>query len=252
MHLDLEDLDPVPDNIEDILILGKGENTLSSATPVCDEVIEYEEYACLIRPVEETEKHYVDNYEEYNIVEKHLGFSESMFNINKRGYHIIAEMKERKMEGGVFKGELVETAFICLNNVVKARVSGTCTLMNELMCLLDEVLFMEVESLMHFYIGESEYTLAKVYYGQDDWMEEVKEQTFRFDIGTCLSEGEIMIILCFVNNYMHLLDRVQDYVDGSDVKSSIHTKITHMTNRIYEKLDRLKEKFLVIIGESIS
>jgi hypothetical protein len=268
--LDIDGLEPVPEDIENILLgytLQKDAHQELLETP--DE--KNGGLLCLVREhlnnkdesddeYNETSSSkssiqyhtYTDNYEEYTILEKHLEFSESIFNINTFGHYILSEIKDSKMEYGLFKDNLVETTFSTITNIIKAKISGTCTLMNELMCFLDEMLFVEVENVSSFYIDDAEFAITQVYYGQAEWLDARDQQKFKFTKDKPIFiEGEIMILMCFVNDYLSILDKIQEHIDTRHVKYSTHVKALKLITRIYEKIERLKDKLVDIINHSI-
>lgn len=297
LSLELDDIDPVPDNLEEILLLyhhdhackshihSTNNNDMQPSTPplvVGTPPEEKEEgLLCLVRETyssvssntidndvdnsktssscddydDNNTQHrlYKDDYEEYTILEKHLEFSESINILNNLGHYILLELKNKKVEGGLFKDAIVELTYSIIGNIIKAKISGTCTLMNELMCLLDEMLFAEVENVSHFYIDDKKFPVTQIYYGQEQWLDIHEQQKFVFISETSsLVEGEVMILLCFINDYMSLLDGIQEHIDSRQTKYSTHLKASRISTKIYEKLDRLKEKYLSIINKSIT
>lgn len=235
-------------NIESLLIAETasgetGRDESQNNTPRGDD--ENPHFAC------ELQWDYKDDYDDYNHVEKHVNFSENLYNLNKRGYYLMDELRRKKPEGDALLESIIGTLKITLKN----KLSGTCTLMNELYCYLDELLFTSIDedNINAFFIGEDAYPITKIYYGQESWIgESIYLQNYSFVKSKYIEEGEMMVIACFYNDYLTLLEKIMEYVEGVGIKCDSIRLLTTNIGKLTSILDRAKLIILDKIGSSIS
>lgn len=255
MFLDIEDISPVPVNIEELLGLGLRDEAIdhdpldnASHTSSSDTLSNSETASqhALYLYREQALKVSSNEYFEYNTLEQHVHFSKSLHRINYMGHYIGSELKMKKAE----MEPLVNLVQYTVNTTTRAKLIGTCTLFNELICYLDELLFADVEHLTHFYIEEDAYPITKVYYSQD-WIQDQEYSDFELEESCSLDEGEIMIIIVWINEYLSVIDSVSDYVDQSSTKYTTHMKLLVIIEKISERLEILKDRLYNVIRESI-
>jgi len=184
-------------------------------------------------------KLYKDDYDVYGQLEKHLSFSERLVFLNKRGHYLIDNIRKTKVSGNI----VVETVVMAIRHIVKCKTLGSCTLMNELYCYLDEAMFHDIEDEIDtFYVDDDSYPITTVYYGQEAWLGDVEVQEFQFSCGENFEEGELMILACFFNDYITLLEKILDNTDAQRVKTTV--------GKITSHIERAKSLIIETIGNS--
>ncbi len=197
---------------------------------------------------------YKDTYNAYSQVEKHIGFAESLYFLNKRGHYLLDEIRRTKFvtpdsprpgSGGEASTSeqldvLVDSVTYAIVSTVRARMMGTSTLMNELYCYLEEVMFQDVgdSDIEEFFILDDSYPLTAMYYSQETWVVDHGIQQFSFARDRKFEEGELMMIVCFFNDYISLLDKIAEYLDGG--KTEVHRRLEYTVGRISGIIERVK------------
>ncbi len=199
------------------------------------------------------QKDFKDNYNEYTILDSHIGFSDALFRINSQGNHLINELKNKK--NVLIPGDsLAEKAYFILKSVIKDKTFGTSNLMNELLYLLDELMIEQVKEITHFYIDDDEFPITKVYYGQKQWIGEDDEFVQKYELVKAtdgnLEEGEIMLLLCFLTNYLTITENIILFLD-SEKCTHIHDRLEMLLVKIENKLSGLKTQLYDIINKSL-
>ena len=194
---------------------------------------------------------YKDAYEAYNHIEKHQQFAETLYFLNKRGHYIIDELKRTKIDGfGNKIDPLVDSVIYAIVSTVRARQIGTSTLMNELYFYLEEVLFHDAVSIEEFYIDEDAYPLTAIYYGQERWIVDIDTQPFSFVRHPKLEEGELMLLACYFNDYLALLERITDHIESTGApRTESHKRLEYTMSRVSVLIDRVKQHLMRQIEE---
>lgn len=239
LDLDIESYDNV--NIEELLVAidSIDESHITVTTPRITDNNEIFGLAC----------DYKNDYDDYSHIERHIQFSESLYNINKRGIYILDQLKRKNDSAIIYS--LVTT----IKLTTKCKLMGTCTLMNELYCYLDQLIFSTIdENIINvFFIDDDAYPLTNVYYGQDRWLgDRVYFQAFEFDSNAEFNDSEMMIVACFFNDYMTILEKIIDYIETLSIhQDNIKQLITNI-GKIQCLLDRSKIMLLDTIGNNLN
>lgn len=192
---------------------------------------------------------YNNDYDDYSHIERHIEFSESLYNINKRGIYILEELKRKN------DSSLIDSMITTIKLTTKCKLMGTCTLMNELYCYLDQLMFSTIDenAINVFFIDDDTYPLTNIYYGQDNWLgDRLYFQAFEFDKRTEFNDSEMMIIACFYNDYMTLLEKIVDYIETLSIHQDTTKPLITNIGKITGLLDRAKVKLLDKIGNNIN
>ena len=244
LYLDIGDLAPV--NLEELV----SNNVSLPPAIACEsdgdqDIMGYD----LLRGID-----YKDDYDCYEKIKNHLGFSEDLHILNETGHYLISQLKEKADPiTHELSDPIVEYIYTSIKMSTKARNVGTGTFYNELLCVLDELLFSDVDDMDSFYLNETEYKLTSVYYGQEEWMEKYDIQRFQFSQSESLEEGEIIILMCYINDYTALIDRIQDHIDDiSGPKSLTCLKVSKISSKISTRLDKIKEHLSMLLTKFLS
>jgi len=240
--------------IEKTLFLEIGELSPVNLNELCEHLhlpstsedeIDYQSDYNLLRDID-----YKDDYDTYEKITNHIGFSEDLHILNEKGHYLISQLKEKADPvTHEFSDSIVENVYNSVKISIKARNVGTGTLFNELMCLLDELLFSDVEDDMEFFVlNDTEYKLTSIYYGQDEWMEKYTLQQFEFSKTPSLEEGEIMILMCYINDYTAFIDRIHDHME----LFSTSFKLSKITSKILIRLDKVKDQLSSLLTTYLS
>jgi len=242
LYLDIGDLAPI--NLDELILDPKAPSLSCSSEE--DEV--HENYN-LLREID-----YKDDYGNYEKIKNHLGFSEDLHILNETGQYLLSQLKEKADPvSHELNDSIVEYIYTSIKMSVKARNVGTGTFYNELLCVLDELLFHDVEDMDTFVLNETEHKLTSIYYGQEEWMEKYTLQRFEFSTHASLEEGEVMILMCYINDYNTLIDRIHDHIDDiSGAKSWISLKVSKITSKILSRLDKMKEYLSTLLANFLS
>lgn len=196
------------------------------------------------------EQDFLGEYEEYEKLEKHIEISYDIFKLESEGKHIMNEIKTKK---GIPEGSFQESIYTTIKGLMRAKLLGTGTLINELINLLDALLFSEIENMTHFYIDDGEYRLVDVYYGQELWItENFIQQQFELDgESKDFEEGEIMLVLCYINNYEKLLEYIVEHAENANVSPFLVRRLISITTQIQESYSKLKQTLTMKLSQTI-
>ncbi len=239
LFLDIGDLLPF-DNLEDLLSKGYPDEEQKKT----DDASEVDEDYKLLRDID-----YKDDYDDYVKINCHLGFSEDLHVLNEKGQYIVNQLKYKvDPDTHATIDVKVETIYNSIRQSIRSRNLGTSTFFNELMCVLDELLFNDVEDMEVFYLNDNEHKLTKIYYGQEEWAEDYEIQHFEFSKNSTLEEGEIMFLLCFVNDYIALLERVIDYIERISDENTASLKVSKIALKILSRLEKAKDLLTTLLS----
>ena len=196
------------------------------------------------------ETEFMSEYKEYEKLEQHIWISYEFYKLDKEGRHIMNEIKSKKK---VQEGSIGERILMAIKDMLKARMAGTGNLVNELYNLLDGLLFAEVETMKHFQIDDDEYRLTDVYYGQDTWISEnFRQQDFEFNAEIQgFEEGEMMLVLCYFNNYDSLMEHILEHLEGVSGSFFLKKKIMTIIGQIQEGYAKVRHRLTDMLSETI-
>jgi len=245
LYLDIGNL-PSLINLEELLAGSASDDDEKDEEPVGEKLEEEEAYK-LLRDVD-----YKNDYDSYEKIMCHIGFSEDLYVLNEKGQHIINQLK-KKADPVTHElvDSLVETTYNSIRQTIRARNLGTGTFFNELMCVLDELMFSDVEDMDSFYLDDNEHKLTKIYYGQEEWTKPYSMQHFEFSKKTDFEEGEIMILMCYINDYLALLDRVNDYIEEMPKQNTTCIKVSKTISKIFSRLEKIKDQLTMMLSNAL-
>jgi hypothetical protein len=196
----------------------------------------------------------MDDYNEYENVEKHISYSRSFHALNHKGWRLLKEMEAKKNINGRKKMLAnVNNIHHLIGNIVKPK-SLCNNLYSSLLYYLDELLFMDVLTINTFVIEDDVFPLSYVYFNTIDWIHE-DYNDFVLDKGICINETEAHLLNCFIDDYENFILGVQEDVLNSDYYKAkdamIVKKIKRIINRLKKRLIHLRAVVLRIIHKSL-
>jgi hypothetical protein len=195
-------------------------------------------------------------YQEYDIVEKHLYFSKKLNNLNYKGRRLMYELEVKKrLTNSKNKFiPLVKETFGILTTITKPK-SLCNNIYSSLLHFLDELLFMQVKTTDIFIIGDDEYPLSYIYFNHSEWIDD-ENQDFMLDDDPNINDLEALLINCYIDEYelvsleieTFLVDIMKEYwyVDRKMFK-----KMLRLLSKLKKRLLILKSKVLVIIYKTL-
>lgn len=196
----------------------------------------------------------MDDYNEYEKVEKHIDYSRSFHSLNHKGWRLLKEMEAKKNINGRKKMLAnVNNIHHLIGNIVKPK-SLCNNLYSSLLYYLDELLFMDVLAINTFVIEDDVFPLSYVYFNTIDWIHEDYNE-FVLDKGVAINDTEAHLLNCFIDDYEYFILRVQEDVLNSDYYKTkdgmIVRKIKRIINRLKKRLINLRAIVLRIIHKSL-
>lgn len=191
----------------------------------------------------------MEDYNEYEMIERHIEYSRMLTQINSRGKLIIQQLEKQKNING--KKKLLSNIYNISNliaNVVKPR-SLCNNLYSSLVYYLDELLFMEVIGRNKFIIEDDEYPLYYVYFNTDEWIQDSGIDNFVLDKCVYINDTESLLINCFLDEYECFLINIEKYMKAKD--STISRKIIRITTRLKKRIILLKVIILKILYKNL-
>lgn len=203
----------------------------------------------------------MNQYDIYTRIEKHISFGIRLFLIDRKGKHIINEIKLKKNKepnGKESSGKNILSsdmkkltrALISILNVKKF----TPRLYLSLIYFLDELLFKDTNKYTgnKFYIEDNEYELTKLYFDPEAWIIEKEIQCYSLDKSSSIDLTEAMCLICFLREYDDFLLDIDCYVREHCNDDKRLRKGFHKTNeKIRCKLKLIWDLVLNVIQNTI-
>ena len=196
-----------------------------------------------------------DQYSIYSKIEFHIELSTKMFLVNKKGLHLLSEIRNKKYlkkrrNTPVFT-ESITKIYTNLVNILNYKMYVP-RLYITLKHYLDESLFKDSENkYSEFYIDNKKYNLTRLYYDQDSWILNQDIQHYELDIDSELNITETMCLVCFLREYEEFLFIIEDYIRNTEnyaFKKNIYKTI----RRIRYKLNCIWDIVTNTISSSMS
>ena len=191
----------------------------------------------------------MEDYNEYEMIERHIDYSRMLTLINSRGKLIIQQLEKQKNING--RKKLLSNIYNVSNlitNVIKPR-SLCNNLFSSLVYYLDELLFTEVVGRNKFIIEDDEYPLYYVYFNTDEWIQDSGIDNFVLDKCVYINDTESILINCFLDDYEYFLIKIEKYMKDKD--SIISRKIIRITARLKKRLILLKAIILKTLHKNL-
>lgn len=191
----------------------------------------------------------MEDYNEYEMIERHIEYSRLLTIINLRGKLIIQQLEKQKNING--RKKLLGNVYDVYNsiaNIIKPR-SLCNNLFSSLVYFLDELLFTEVVGRNRFIIEDDEYPLYYVYFNTDEWLHDTAIDSFVLDRCVFINDTESLLINCFLDDYEYLLIMIEKYIKIND--STISRKILRITSRLKKRLILLKALILRTLHKNL-
>jgi hypothetical protein len=184
----------------------------------------------------------MDDYSEYEKVEKHMNYSRSFHSLNHTGWRLLKEMEVKKNINGRKKmlGS-VNNIHHLITNIVKPK-SLCNNLYSSLLFYLDELLFMDVLMINTFVIEDDVFPLSYVYFNTIDWIHEDYDE-FVLDKGITINDTEAHLLNCFIDNYEQFILTVQEDILKSEYYK---TKDSLLVRKLKRIINRLKKRLIVL------
>ncbi len=186
-----------------------------------------------------------DIQNEYDVIDVHKDFSMRLFLTNKMGRHLLSELEKKP------SSKMISTITHNMNEILNIRILSNNSMLLLLNCL-DEILFFQVESLNHFYIDSSRYSLTQLYFNQTEWIDYQKIQIYKLDMEPDLNNNEAMLFVCFLRQYEDILLNIDEYISNNNDKIGKNQQRNfHMISRkIRIKMKIIWDFLLEIIREN--
>lgn len=181
----------------------------------------------------------MEEYESYSLIQKHMYISESLYDLDLYGKHIMAEIRSRKNvkpgKRGVTFCKEYETLYGCISDTVnvgrfKSRLYLT------LLYYLDEALFNNIpEDHEFFFIEDDRYELTKLYFDQLIWMRSNDIQRFTLEDDASLTIDDALLINCFFVKFTQVLEYIEEMLSSISDEVRYKRKIISVIQRIRTK-----------------
>lgn len=181
----------------------------------------------------------MEEYVSYGLIQKHMCISESLYDIDLCGKHILSELRAKKntksgSRRGVLFNKDTEIVYNCINDTInvgrfKSRLYLT------LIYYLDEALFNNIsDEDEYFYIEDDKYELTKLYFDQFLWVK-LDIQKFALMDGFDINVEEALLIMCYFNKYSKVLDLIEMLLENISDDVRYKRKIIKVIGRIRNK-----------------
>lgn len=185
----------------------------------------------------------IGEYESYNIIQKHMKISESLYKIDLYGKHILSEIRHKKN----LKSSKRSFSFDEDYNIIYENINDTINVWRfksrlylTLQYYLDEALFFCIdEDEDHFFIEDDRYELTKLYFGQEQWVRDPMIQTFSFLDEKNVNIDEAMILYSYIIDYKNILLSIESLLDSIKNDIRFKKKIMNVIFKIKKKHDNI-------------
>ena len=181
-------------------------------------------------------------YREYEVIERHLAYSQRLHHITYQGQRILREIELKKNING--KKKLlwnVQYMYHLIENIVKQKPLCNNNY-SSLIHYIDELLFLEVRTYNTFTISDETYPLSYIYFHQHEWIQD-DYHTFILDTHPTITELDAMLINCFIDEYEELLLEIEDSLTKSTLYMQQDSKLV---KKLHRNLKRLKARLILL------
>lgn len=181
----------------------------------------------------------MEEYESYSLIQKHMYISESLYDLDNYGKHILDEIRSKKntkpgKRGFAFCKEY-ESLYGCISDTInvgrfKSRLYLT------LLYYLDEALFNNIpEDHDYFFIEDDKYELTKLYFDQCIWIRNHNMQRFNLTEDVELQIEDALLLNCFFTRYNETLISIEKLLSSISDEMRYKRKISSVITRIKAK-----------------
>ena len=198
-------------------------------------------------------------YEEYTKLEQHMSLSKSLYTLDKKGCYLIEEITKKKNQGTRTRRGSSTTSYIFTddisiihNNIMNCLSVKRLKMYFCLQYFLDELLYHEVKKSSNFYIEDNSYNIAKIYFGQNEWITDIFIQNFQFYQTSTLNINEAMYLVCYLKDFDRFLLDIEEYIKPFKDIKRIKNKLHDIIHRIRFRHQNIWGILVNIINQNIS
>jgi hypothetical protein len=200
----------------------------------------------------------MNQYNEYNIIEKHIEFSRELHSLNLIGKSIIKSIELKKHLRIKRSGNYVfgPDVLVIYNNIIDLTNIKRFNKLRLYFCIqyyLDELLFNDIKTLDIFNIEDESYKLTDLYFNQSLWnpllLDDINIGNFTDD--KFLTADEAIILKSYIRQYINFMESLTVYLDTLIDIDYIKRKITNIFNKIRLKIILVDTILIKIIGEDL-
>lgn len=183
-------------------------------------------------------------YEEYNHIEKHIGYAQKLAYLNAQAKQFISEIEIQKAyKPKRFLG-IVHVIYHFLQMLTKPSHLFASIIYN-----LDELLFYEVKSRDSFVIEDDEYPLSYVYFNTESWYN-INTRQYKLEHTHFFDESEAALLSCFIDDYEHFIL----YLDWclKDEKHRFIKKLRLTLQKLKRHLIYMKLHLLIAVSRNLA
>lgn len=196
---------------------------------------------------------FINNYEEYTRLEKHLNLSKQLLKVSIAGKDVLSllertmgiKLKRSKLKDDIYR------VFATITHTIKPRKSLCNNMFSSMIYYLDEVMYREVQHLDYFFIEDYCYSINKVYYNPREWIDDEDTAPSTGDDDNISDEEIIQCIAAFFENYEALLDIIKDHtaymIKSDKLKKKLYRVISKIRTKHKAARDILRENGLKLL-----
>lgn len=191
---------------------------------------------------------------DYDKIENHLKISKCMYELDQKGKHIISEFYNKKSKGKRRTGTYIFEDILknIYKNIIYCLSLKRLKLYFHLQYFLDELLYYEVRNQSQFYIEDNIYDISKIYFAQEEWINDNFIQKFEFYNTTDVNINEAMYLVCYLKEYDLFLHDIEKYIKAFKDIKSIKSKLRYTIHKIRNRHNYIWNVLIEIINKKIS
>lgn len=195
----------------------------------------------------------MEEYKEYEKIEKHIEFSTNLFELDLKSRHIILQFNKNKSKGIRRSGTYIfeDKINTIYNNIINCSGLKRLRLYFCLQYFLDEMMYYDVKNTEQFFIEDNTYNISKMYFCQEEWINNISIQEYEFYKIDDLNMNEAMYLICYLKEFDNFLLKIESYIKAYKDISSIKSKLRDTIYRIRCRHNNIWLILIAIINNSL-